>query len=381
MAPSVCRAILFCLCLVVQPVSHPVFSAAFARSQVSSKRDRLQSGHTRSLGKVVGQTGRTVAQLAEGVYTIVDGFAGGNATVIIGDREVFVVDSRSLPSAARQDIERIRRWTSKPVRYLLNTHWHYDHNCGNGVYADAFPGLGIIAHVETKKDMDLVNPGVMARMPEGIAATMTAYKQGKDVDGTPLSEEFKKRVPIELEVLARQQQDLKDVRYLSPGITFDHELNVDIGSREVQVRFVGRGNTSGDAIVYLPKEKILIAGDLLVHPIPFTYDGYPSEWTRTLQKLADFDATTIVPGHGPVLHDKAYLYLVRDLLKSVVDQMNAQIPRLGPGESLTLDQVKGAVDLSSFRQRFAGGHSDLEDVFNDMSQHLIKITFYEVAIR
>ena len=88
-----------------------------------------------------------------------DGFAGGNTTVIIGERQVFVVDAPFLPADAREDIAQIRQWTDKPVSFLLTTHFHNDHNLGNRAYMDAFPALTIIAHVETKKDMDLFGPG------------------------------------------------------------------------------------------------------------------------------------------------------------------------------------------------------------------------------
>src|SRR5215218_8881897 len=91
---------------------------------------------------------RTVTQIAEGVYVIrhpdaPTGFPNGNTTVIIGDKEVLVVDSCYLPSDASKDIEQIRQWTSKPVRYLVNTHWHGDHTKGNSTYAEAFPEISI----------------------------------------------------------------------------------------------------------------------------------------------------------------------------------------------------------------------------------------------
>src|ERR1700740_995009 len=99
------------------------------------------------------QTERTVTKLAEGVYEIQhrEG-AGGNTTVIIGDRQVFVVDTGFLPSAARENIAQTRQWTDKPVSFVLNTHFHNDHNFGNRIYMDDFPALTIIAQVETKKD-------------------------------------------------------------------------------------------------------------------------------------------------------------------------------------------------------------------------------------
>ena len=71
--------------------------------------------------------------------------------------------------------------------------------------------------------------------------------------------------------------------YQAPTLTFTDKIDIDLGNREVQVKYLGRGNTAGDAIVYLPKEKIIVAGDLLVKPLPCPYDGYPSESVRELQ--------------------------------------------------------------------------------------------------
>ena len=174
---------------------------------------------------------------------------------------------------------------------------------------------------------------------------------------------------------------MKKVAFQSATLTFENEFTVDLGNREVQIRFLGRGNTGGDAVVYLPKERIVVAGDLLVFPIPYAYDGYPSEWVGTLEHLARLDADVIVPGHGPVLRDKTYLYLVRDLFKSAVDQLNVRLGQIRPAMSLTVDDVKGGVDLSAFRQRFAGGDKDLGAEFDDMTTTLINVAFREASLR
>lgn len=113
---------------------------------------------------------RSVTRLAEGVYMIrhqdaPDAFPQGNTTVIVGERDLLVVDACYLPSSASEDIRQIRKWTSKPVRFLLNTHWHYDHTMGNGVYGREYPQLTIIAQTETKKLMQGYNPGWFARYP------------------------------------------------------------------------------------------------------------------------------------------------------------------------------------------------------------------------
>ncbi len=329
---------------------------------------------------------RQITKLAEGVYSIQhkhlnDGNVNGNTTVIIGEREVFVVDSCYLPSFAREDIAQIRQWTDKPVGYLLNTHFHNDHNNGNKAYLDAFPSLAIIAQVETKRDMDLIQPGNIERTPKRLAAAIAAWKQGKNQQGRALTEEEKKQVQELLPGVEQQEAEFRAMVYQPPTLTFTDKLDIDLGNREVQVLHLGRGNTPGDAIVYLPKEKILAAGDLLVHPIPYTFDGYPAEWAQTLRNMAQLDAEIIVPGHGPVLHDKTFLYQVADLLQSAVDQMRARIRQIGHPGFHSLEDVKDSIDLSPFRLKFAGDDKDLQAEFDDMTIHLVKITFNEAALR
>ena len=257
----------------------------------------------------VGQTERKVTKLADGVYEIEhqdaqDGFASGNSTVIIGNRQVLVVDSCFLPSAAREDIAQIRQWTGKPVSFLLNTHFHNDHNLGNQAYLNAFPALTIVAHVETKKDMDMFGPGSAAREERGVASLQKMADTGKFKDGRDLTAAEKTEVKNALAHRVPVMEELRKVKFQSATLTFDHDFSVDLGNREVRIKFLGKGNTAGDAVAYLPNEKIVIAGDLVVHPIPYIYDGYPVEWIQTLKNLADLDAETIVPGHGPVLMTK-----------------------------------------------------------------------------
>lgn len=339
-----------------------------------------------ALGEPADTNQRRVTKLADGVYAIEhkylnDGNSSGNTTVIIGDREVFVVDSCYRPSSAAEDIAQIRQWTNKPVGFLLNTHFHNDHNNGNKTYMDAFPSLAIIAQEETKKDMDLIQPGNIERAPKELEAFVAAFKRGKGTDGHILSEDEKKEYQQIIPNLGPLLAEFKTMVYQAPTLTFTDKIDIDLGNREVQVKYLGRGNTAGDAIVYLPKEKIVVAGDLLVEPLPFPYDGYPSEWVETLHKMAELDATTIVPGHGAVMHDKVYLNLVADLMQSAVDQVRAWIRKVGFPGGHTLDEVKGSVDLKPFRQKFAGDDKDMQAAFDDMAANLVKITFSEAQQR
>lgn len=331
-------------------------------------------------------TERRVTQLADGVYAIEhrdtgDGFTSGNTSVIIGARQVLVVDAGFLPSTAREDIAQIRQWTDKPISFLLTTHFHNDHNLANRAYMDAFPGLTIIAQLETRKDMDRFGPGSESRELRGEASLQRMLSTGKAADGRALKPEELTEVKTALAHRGPGMAELKGLKFQSATLTFEHELTIDLGGREVQVKFLGRGNTAGDAIAYLPKEKIVVAGDLVVYPLPYIYDGYPTEWAQTLQNLAQLEAETIVPGHGPIMHDKAYIRLLSDLMKSAVAQLNAELTRVGPAMFRTVDQVKGAVDLSPFRERFAGKDADLAAGFDDMADHLIQVAFKEASLR
>jgi cyclase len=339
-----------------------------------------------AVSPISAQAARAVVKLADGVYEIhhretVDGFESGNSTVIIGDRQVFVVDACFRPDDAREDIAQIRTWTNKPVAFVLSTHFHNDHNLGNRVYMDTFPAVTIIAHVDTKNDMDLFGPGSLSREARGTAAYQKAFDTGKTTTGRVLTAEEKAQVKEVLASRMHVDSQLKTLMFQSATLTFDHDFTIDLGHREVQVKFLGRGNTPGDAVVFLPKERIAMAGDLLVHPIPYMYDGYPTEWIQTLQKLAQLEPAAIVPGHGPVMHDTTYLFLVRDLLLSAVTQMHEAQRPTGPAMFRTVDDYKGAIDLSPFRQRFAGNDADLGAAFDRAAESLIRLVFREASLR
>jgi cyclase len=337
-------------------------------------------------GMAQGQPERKVTKLADGIYEIEHRQGrGGNTTVIIGDRQVLVVDSGFLPSAAREDISDIRKWTDKPVSFVLNTHFHNDHNFGNRTYLDSFAAVTIIAHSETKKEMDRFGPGSLEREEKDSYGIQQLLEKmlatGKMQDGRALSDEDKAEVKRMLAERPKILEELQGSPFQSATMTFDEGFSIDLGHRLVAIKFLGRGNTAGDAVAYLPKEKILVAGDLVASPLPNVLDGYPSEWSLTLNRMAQLEADTIVPGHGPVLHDKTYIYLLRDLMESAVNQVNDKLSRTAPAMFLKLDDVKGSVDLSAFRERFAGTDAELGSAFDAMAERLVKLVFDEARLR
>ncbi|HSE11207.1 MAG TPA: MBL fold metallo-hydrolase, partial [Rudaea sp.] len=289
--------------------------------------------------------------VADGITTFIEGpshaMVQGNITLITGDEAALVIDTGHYPAVAQRVIADIRKLTDKPVRYVAITHWHMDHYMANADFADAFPGLTIIAQSFTAPMMDkygarYVNYG--AKVEDGLKPAREMLATGKAPDGTELTADRRARIETVIREVEAAKPEFALMRYRGADLTFDNEIDIDLGNRIVKLIHLGRGNTAGDLFAYVPDAKVLITGDLLVHPIPFSYGSYLTEWPVVLKKLADFDATTIVPGHGPVMHDKVYLNDVRELLESVF----AEVKRVWkPG--MGADDVRKGIDLSKER--------------------------------
>ena len=313
---------------------------------------------------------RSVTQVADGVYAIrhvdsPDTNPQGNTTVIIGERGVLVVDSGYLPSSAVEDIAQIRSWTKLPVRYLLNTHWHPDHQRGNSTYVDAFPEVTIVAHRETAKLMAAYDAGNRERYPKRVRSMQEKLAKQPDA-------ELQKTFDGQSRVLA----ELERSRLQLPTLTFDSELSVDLGNRVVEVRHSGIGDTLGDAWAYLPKEQILVTGDLVVAPVPYFFAGYPEALARSLHRLLELDVKAIVPGHGDVMRDQTYMRAVLDMVETIVGQVNAAVVRIG-SLSARLEDVRPQIDVAEYRRRFAGDDPHNQEYFDESIEGLIKDAFYQ----
>jgi glyoxylase-like metal-dependent hydrolase (beta-lactamase superfamily II) len=217
------------------------------------------------------------------------------------------------------------------------------------------------------------NPGWFERFPQRADRFKQILDSGKDPDGKPLSDVAKKEYAEALAGVAPVAAEFKTLVDRMPNLTFDGEIALDLGNREVRIMHLGRGNTAGDAVVFLPKERILIAGDLLDHPIPYLGGGYPTELIATLGAMSRLGAQTIVPGHGQVLtgdYARTYLNDVAEFVSTVVAQVNKEVHRLG-NNSRVLDEVQAAVekaiDLEAWRRKFAGDDEENREFFDGFS--------------
>jgi cyclase len=295
-------------------------------------------------------------KVTEGVYAFIapDGvtpIVSGNSVVVIGDSAVLVIDTGQFPSMARHQIGEIRKLTGKPVRYIVNTHWHPDHWLGNREYQKAFPGVTIISTPATREQMStralrFITPKYAADTRDMVVKMVAA---GKRPDGTPYGEIEKQYFDAALTQFRGFVAELEQADPTLPALLFKDEIVLSLGGREAQVKFLGRGNTGGDAVVYLADSKTLITGDLVVYPFPYGIGSFIGEWIETMQRLASIDATSIVPGHGAVQHDKNYIGLVTQVLQSLQTQVQAAVR-----DSLSLADARKRLDLNQFRDRMCG---------------------------
>jgi cyclase len=260
-----------------------------------------------------------IKPIADGVYAAVAKPAykvNCNAAIILFDDSVLVVDTHSKPSAARALIEQVKKLTDKPVRYVVNTHFHWDHYQGNQAYPSSWPaGVEIISSEATRLNIEQRGiPRVkheITTMPqeiEKLKADLAAATEPQQKD------ELRRNLSQAEDYFA----ELKSMQVALPTLTFDHSLILHRKSRTVEMFWLGNAHTNGDVFVYLPKEKILVTGDALHGWTPFMADSYPYDWITTLDNAEKLDFDQVLGGHGDVMHGKEKFELwkqyFRDLL-------------------------------------------------------------------
>lgn len=258
-----------------------------------------------------------------------------NAAVVVYDEGVLVVDTHSRPSSARALIRQVATLTDKPVRYAVNTHFHWDHAQGNHAYPVAFPKqVAVVASEATRENlrsmgMDRVK-AQLASAPRDIAdlKKRLAAETGPAAQAT-LREEL------------RQQEEyvaeMKSLELVLPDLTFDRSMILHRRDMDIVLLFLGRGHTSGDVVAYLPKQRVVATGDLLHGWMPYMGDSYPPEWVATLDALDKLDFDHIIGGHGTV-KPKSHLRVFRNYLADLVDEV-----RRARGRGESLEQAKASV--------------------------------------
>lgn len=246
--------------------------------------------------------GYRIDKMAEGVYLGVPsspGPAAANVPIIVSDQDVVLVGTHFLPAAARALIDQVKSITDKPVRFIVNTHYHAPQPAAP---REAFPaGVDVIGHELARRAILLDNAG-RPRPAAGLAP---------------------------------------------PTIGMTTRLALYRGDREIRILYVGRGHSDNDVVVLLPKERILCTGDLLTAVLPDMSDGNVTDWVSTLEAMKAMDFDMVLPARGAPFKGKdkisAWQSYLRDVLAQTTDLLNTGV---------SAEETARRVDLTSHKKDF-----------------------------
>jgi cyclase len=255
-----------------------------------------------------GQT-RSVHQIAPGVFTRIgdrDARQPAN-TSWIEFKDFVVAIEANTPWGLRDILPEIRKTTSKPIRYVFDTHYHWDHTQGNSVLYD--DGVTVVCSQDCASELG--------------------------TKGKTEWEQMSKRTG---------EYSLAPYRLQQPSVMFGDSMAIDDGERRLELRRVGPAHTIGDAVAYLPKEGILFTGDLCVNwrfgNNVGDRDADHQHWVHVLNDMASWSVKTVVPGHGSVgtvATLRAQSAFIDDLWKQV---------SAGKKAGKTVDDLVKEIDLS-----------------------------------
>lgn len=280
----------------------------------------------------------------------------GNVTVVEQSDGLLLVDSGGSRGDGERVVALVKGISSKPVKRIVLTHWHNDHPLGLAAIKAAWPEVEIIAHRKTR---DHIAEGRIRGLPFAPDSNWEAEQiKTFEIAAAEFRQNAEKR---ELSIDERRGwaeladlflvalEDERGTYVVRPTSTFDDKRVLSDPIAPAELLYLGRANTDGDTVVWLPKQRVLIAGDTVVAPVPYGFNVFPAEWIEVLRKMKGYDFAVLVPGHGLPQQDKSYL----DALIASMTDIRAQIASLA-AQGLTLEQARERANFELHKRAFAG---------------------------
>lgn len=266
---------------------------------------------------------------------------GANSPVFVNDHEAMVLDSETTPAAARALVEDVKAFTDKPIKFVVDTHYHYDHLFGNQVFG---PDVQIIGHDHTRQRLSVDTRSQFTFLTSVNPARLEQLRQriGEEKDS-----EQKALLERQLKNAIDYREAVKEVKQTPPNLTFETSMTLVRGDREIRFLYLGRGHTDTDVVTFLPKERIVATGDLMETVLSYMGDSYPEDWVQTLEKLKQLDFDVVLPGHGAPFRGKDHITAFQNYLRDFIAQANT-LKRQGLSE----EQIAAQIDLRKWAKDF-----------------------------
>ena len=293
-------------------------------------------------------------KLAEGVYFGTPNLPGtnnDNVLVVVGDNDVLMVDGGAETATAKKLQADVATLTSRPIKRLVNTHFHFDHAGGNEAYA---PDVQIITSAYTAERLK-GNPYAGHTFQNFFGPSGAQTKALADLKTNVAAEaDPSKKADMERRVrnMEEQMAALKTAKSRTANIVVKDKLVIPRAAGEIQVIALGRGHTGGDLMVYLPKERIVATGDYMQSGLGYMGDSYPEDWANNLEKIKALDVDIIVGGHGPYIKDKAKVDAYQGFLRDFAKQA-ATLKKQG----VSAEDAAKRIDLSAYKADYPAAAS------------------------
>lgn len=330
----------------------------------------IEAGYLRAAWARAQSRGATntlfdIHKIADGVYFAqahAQVLTNCNAAIFVNSQDVLVVDAHSKPSAAASLIAQIRKdVTPKPVRYLVNTHFHWDHTQGDAAYREANSKLEIIASETTKQLLAKNARNVLKDSLNGIPQIIDGLQARIAKTSSVAEKEFFKE---QLRLVQAYQVEMKSFSPAVPDITFAQSHVIKDPTHDLHIEFHGRAHTAGDVMVFCPQARTVATGDAIVGFLPNITDGYPREWPRTINSVGELQAERILPGHGPFQPNHERMTQLRNYLEELTEKVEA-----GKRAGKTLPELQKTITLGSLKAFQANGYGDF--VTDNMKKYTV----------
>jgi cyclase len=284
----------------------------------------VRAGWARAQAQTTNASLFTIEKVADGVFAALakpQALTNSNAAIFVLDRDVLVVDAHSKPSASAALLAQIKKEvTDKPVRYLANSHFHWDHTQGDITYKKADAEIEIIASNATKQLMMTLQRDRLKESLDTVPGLIDAVRSRQSRATTAQEREW---CEDQLRQLRAYQQEMKDYPLELPTLTFDKMHVIKDRSGELQLAFNGKAHTAGDIQVFSPSKKVVASGDAIIGFLPNLNDGFPRLWPKTIDSVGAWKFDHLIAGHGPVQHGRARMAQFRNY----IEDLTARIER------------------------------------------------------
>jgi glyoxylase-like metal-dependent hydrolase (beta-lactamase superfamily II) len=309
----------------------------------------------------------TIEKIADGVYAALARpqiLTNCNAAIFVNSQDVLVVDAHSKPSAAAALIAQIKKdITTKPVRYLVNSHFHWDHTQGNAAYKAGGAKVDIIASDTTKQLMIQLSRNRLKESLDGVPQQIDTVQARL---AKAASNADKERYTDLLRQLKAYQIEMKSYTLELPTITFAKSYVIKDSAGDLHIDFHGRAHTAGDIAVFSPQKRAIAAGDIVIGLTPNLNDGYPRPWPATIDSVGQLAFDSIIPGHGPVQQGRARMAQMRSYIEELTERIEE-----GKKAGKPLAEMQKTLTPTSIRSLQANGYgSYVADNLNNFTVYI-----------